>query len=36
VVSINAINEMFCKRFEDSAARYNLARPDSALADGRI
>jgi hypothetical protein len=36
VVSINAINEMFCERFESSAARFNLARPDSALADGRI
>jgi asparagine synthase (glutamine-hydrolysing) len=36
VVSINAINEMFCDRFENSAARFNLARPDSALADGRI
>jgi asparagine synthase (glutamine-hydrolysing) len=36
VVSINATNEMFCERFEDSEARFNLARPDSSLADGRI
>ncbi len=36
VVSINAINEMFCQRFENSAARFNLPRPDSTLAGGRI
>ncbi len=36
VVSIQALDEMFCDRFADSAARFNLARPDSTLADGRI
>ena len=30
------LNEMFCERFEDSAVRFNLSRPDSTLADGRI
>jgi asparagine synthetase B (glutamine-hydrolysing) len=34
--SIQAINEMFCERFEDSAVRFNLPRADSTLADGRI
>ena len=36
VASIQAINEMFCERFADSAARFNLPRPASSLADGRI
>jgi asparagine synthase (glutamine-hydrolysing) len=36
VASIQAINEMFCERFEDSAVRFNLSRADSTLADGRI
>ncbi len=36
VASMQAINEMFCERFEESAVRFNLARADSTLADGRI
>jgi len=36
VASIQAMNEMFCERFDDSAARFSLSRPDSTLADGRI
>jgi asparagine synthase (glutamine-hydrolysing) len=36
VASIQAINEMFCERYEESAVRFNLARADSALADGQI
>ncbi len=36
VASIQAINEMFCQRLEDSAVRFNLPRADSTLADGRI
>jgi asparagine synthase (glutamine-hydrolysing) len=36
VASIQAINEMFCERFEDSAVRFSLSRADSTLADGRI
>ena len=36
VASIQAIDEMFCQRFEDSAVRFNLPRADSTLADGRI
>jgi asparagine synthase (glutamine-hydrolysing) len=36
VASIQAVNEMFCERFEDSAARFSLVRGDSTLADGRI
>ena len=36
VVSINAINEMFCEHFDDSAVRFNLPRADSTLADGQI
>jgi asparagine synthetase B (glutamine-hydrolysing) len=36
VASIQAINEMFCERFADSAARFSLSRADSTLADGRI
>jgi asparagine synthase (glutamine-hydrolysing) len=36
VASIQAINEMFCERYEDSAVRFNLARADSTLADGQI
>jgi hypothetical protein len=36
VASIQAINEMFCERFEESAVRFNLPRTDSTLADGRI
>ena len=36
VASIQAINEMFCERYEESAVRFNLARADSTLAGGRI
>jgi len=36
VASVQAVNEMFCERFADSAARFSLVRGDSRLADGRI